>query len=215
MSFKLGNTAINKLYLWNTTVTKAYLWTTQIFTSSSTTYATLDPSNKDAWITLSVGNTVATRNSTGSWKSAKSTIGKSSWKWYWEITIGTGVAFTLWIWNSSASNASYVWSDANWWSFYSNTWDGTHNTINNNSFVSYWSSTYTGWDVLWVALDMDSGTLTFYKNNSSFWTAFSGLSWTIFAMIWLDANSSGVTCNFGATPMTYTSPSGYNQWLYA
>lgn len=51
-----------------------------------TTYATWNPADKSADITLSLGNLKATQT-TSSWDSVRSTIGKTSGKWYWEYTM--------------------------------------------------------------------------------------------------------------------------------
>jgi len=81
------------------------------------------------------------------------------------------------------------------------------NKVNNGSGSAY-GATYTDNDVIGVALDLDAGTLTFYKNGVSQGTAFSGLpSGTYFAGI----SSAGVTgnINFGQRPFAYTAPSGF------
>lgn len=183
----------------------SYSWSVAI------TYATLNPSDKSANITLSLSNTKATASAW--WCSVRSTIWKSSGKWYWEVTPNSGTDFTIGIGNSSASLSTYVWGDINWWSYYStNVWHYSRK-INNTTQTAY-GVEYTTGDVLWFALDMDWWTITCYKNNSSQWTMFSSLTWTIYAMIWLNANTDAATVNFWATTMAYTAPSWYNQWLY-
>lgn len=59
------------------------------------TYATLNPSDKDAAITLSGGD-LTMSSATNAWRSVRATIGKSSGKWYWEVT------------NSTTSNSYWV-----------------------------------------------------------------------------------------------------------
>ena len=173
-----------------------------------TTYATWNPADKSADITLSLGNLKATQT-TSSWDSVRSTIGKTSGKWYWEYTMTWSDWFDG-IGNSSATLTNHVWFDANWRSYYFSDWS----KVNNNTYTAYWA-TWNGTSVISVALDMNAGTLIFYKNNVSQGTAFTWLSGTIYAMIGVYGNTTSVTANFGATAQTYSPPSGYNAGLYS
>lgn len=83
---------------------------------------------------------------------------------------------------------------------------------NNWSWTAY-GANYTTNDVIWIALDMNAGTLIFYKNNTSQWTAFTGLTGTIYAAVG-SINSSQTTTNFWSTALTYSPPAWYNAWLY-
>ena len=173
------------------------------------TYATFDPANTGNTITLSGGNLIATQT-VGS-QFARSTIGKSSGKWYWEINVTTAGSSTVCgIVNSSATQ-NYVGGDVNGWG-YGNVGPYSYHS---GSFVSY-GSTYTTGDVIGVALDMGAGTIIFYKNNVSQGTAFTGLSGTMYAAVTPNTGgASGVaTANFGATALTYSPPVGYNAGLY-
>lgn len=53
----------------------------------SVTYATWNPSDKSANVTLSNGNLTATITANTAFYGARATIGKSSGKWYWEQTV--------------------------------------------------------------------------------------------------------------------------------
>ena len=68
-------------------------------------------------------------------------------------------------------------------------------------------------EVIGVALDMDAGTLTFYKNGVSQGQAFTGISGTIYAMASLVVSGT-LVANFGASALAYTPPAGYNSGLY-
>ena len=81
------------------------------------------------------------------------------------------------------------------------------NKGNNTSFSAY-GATFTTNDVIGVALDMDSGTLTFYKNNTSQGTAFTGLSGSFFPAF-SGQTSDSAAVNFGQRPFSYTPPTGY------
>lgn len=176
------------------------------------TYATWNPADKHADLTLSGGNLTMT-TSVGAWRWARATIWVSSGKWYWEIT-NTTTLNPYWsrgIAKTGATLADHVWFDANWWGWY-NDWSSTLK-FNNNTHSSYWALSSSG-DVIGFALDMDAGTLICYKNNVSQWTIYSSLSWTFYPMCCVNSSSPTITANFWATTMAYTAPAWYNQWLY-
>ena len=177
-------------------------------------YATRNPSDKSANITLSWWDLVATASNTA-WKSARATIGKSSGKHYWEVVVSWPWSWNCMVWVGSWSDAlnNFVWFNATWNSYYSYTGKADWaNRYNNNTNLTYWAA-FTLWDVIWVALNMDAGEVTFYKNNTSQWVI-TWLSWTQYPMCSPYDNTLVCTANFGATAMTYTAPWGYNQWLY-
>lgn len=173
-------------------------------------YATWNPSDKSANIALSNWNLTVSEPASNYW-TVRATIWKSTGKWYWElnnISITWWLRIYLWVWNASMSITAwrYVGDDANWWWYRS---DGQKTNVWNA--VAYWWA-YNGGQVVWVALDMTAWTITMYLNNVSQWVMYSGLTGTIypvFSMYW----ASAIT-NFGATTMTYTAPSWYNQWFY-
>jgi hypothetical protein len=172
-------------------------------------YATLDPANKGANVTLSGGNlsTSITSTLTGM---VRSTIGKSSGKWYWEVTPTGGSVNIIGIANSSGTLTSYPGSDVNGFGY-------AQNALKWNSSSSAYGASFTTSDVIGVALDMDAGTLVFYKNNVSQGTAYTGLTGTMYAAVGCDSNigTRTSTTNFGATALTYSPPSGYNAGLYS
>lgn len=181
-------------------------WLLASYSVTAVTYATWNPADKSASSTLSGWN-LTTTSSGASWNSARSTIGKSSGKWYWEITF-TGADTITGIANSSASLTTFVWWDANWRWLYNANWQ---------KYISAWWTAYTtafsAGTVIWVALDMDTWEITFLKNNTSLWVAFTWLSWTYYAM-GSTVNSSTQTANFGSTALTYSPPAWFNAWLY-
>ena len=187
-------------------------WTTNnISVTSGTTYDAMKDSPTLTSATVAnyaVLNPVATTTAgavvdgnlktNGADKRWYSSIGVDSGKWYWEwnivstnLTVGIGN-------NLSAQNADYSGSRT------------YHNNGNkrSDSTASAYGATYTAGDVIGCALDLDAGTLTFYKNNVSQGVAFTGLTGIWYASC--DTGASGVTnVNFGQRPFAYTAPSGY------
>jgi hypothetical protein len=175
-------------------------------------YCTWNPLKQVTNITSDVssfanGNLDAT-SSNSAITGALGTIGVSSGKWYWEITCGafiggtglqTGISKTGNVGTNGIGTSSdaYVYEDSG-------------RKANNNSFSSYGAS-FTNGDVVGVALDLDAGTLVFYKNGSSQGTAYSSLSGTFFPCF-SDYNNSGTSScvlNAGARAFAYSAPSGY------
>lgn len=173
------------------------------------TYATWNPNDKDVSITLSGGDLTAS-SSSGLWKSVRSTIGKSSGKWYWEYKITTATTIVMSaIANINALVTKGFFEDTNAWGYYSQT--GLKYT---NSGAAAYGTTYSTNDIIGLALDMDAGTITFYKNNVSQGIAFSGLTGAIYAGTSMSSTSITVVANFGATALVYAPPPGFNAGLY-
>jgi len=153
--------------------------------------------------TLSNGNLDWVKS--GSWSPIRATFGVSSGKWYWETTLTSGVNLITGIGISSTSlvAGTYPGQSGNSGRGY---FSGDGSKFNNGG--SSYGASFTTNDVIGVALDMDAGTLTYYKNGVSQGQAFSGLTGsTWFPMIAVE-NSTAVA-NFGQRPFAYTAPSGF------
>lgn len=174
------------------------------------TYATWNPNDKHANIVLSNGNLTAVNSvNNGGDIMVRATIGKSSGKWYWEYSFSNYPnPITAGIAKAAATLSNYVGSDASGYCYYYN-----GNKYNNNQAAAY-GGTYGPGDVIGVALDMDAGTLTFYKNGVSQGMAFSGLSGTFYPAVTDNSAVNFVTANFGATSFKYPVPTGFNAGLY-
>jgi hypothetical protein len=170
-------------------------------------YATLNPLDIGSSVsTLSNGNLdVVTPSSGGG--TCRSTLGVSSGKWYWEVTpTANATALQIGIVSSTAKLEAYLESCQTALYFISGN-KGTGPTGSNTPY----GSTITNNDVVGVALDLDAGTLTFYKNGVSMGTAFSSISGTYSAGLGDSSNSISVTANvnFGQRAFAYTAPSGF------
>jgi len=110
---------------------------------------------------------------------------------------------------STANLSSYLGSDANGYSYV-----GSNGNKLNNATSTAYGSTYGNSVVIGVAMDLDNGTLTFYRNGVSQGTAFSGLSGTFYAAEGTTNNGDASTANFGATAFSFSPPAGFNAGLY-
>jgi hypothetical protein len=168
--------------------------------------------------TISNGNLEHTSTNT-SWKSTRGTIAVNSGKWYWEgvFTAGgtasaDGIGFAL----GSASLTSFS-GDTHSYGYIQN---GV-TLADGGGSVAYGDS-YTTNDIIGIALDLDAGTCTFYKNNVSQGQAFSGLSGTFFPFSDTYDNSKW-NLNFGAdssfagnkTRQGNTDANGIGDFYYA
>lgn len=185
--------------------------------------AVLDATKKDASITLSGGDLVATKGGTAALKSVGSDIGVSAGKFYWEITatkVGISPFCLIGVGTDAVSTASFVGNNASGFGYYQQTGD----KYTNNAAAAF-GATWTTGDVLSVALDMDAGKVWFGKNGV--WQgsgdpaagtnpAFSGLTGTVFAWVSLYRNLSPahvMTANFGQNAFAHAVPAGFSAGL--
>jgi hypothetical protein len=166
-------------------------------------YATLNPLDFSCPGTISNGNLQYVQ-STLNPRGGRSTIAVSSGKWYWEVTNNGGNNCPGIIRDIGALTSSYIGSNADGWGYFI---DGQK--YNSGTGTNYGAS-YTTNDVIGIALNMDAGTLVFYKNGVSQGTAFSGLSGTM-SPAFSSSNGSAVsfTVNFGQRPWAYDAPFGF------
>lgn len=180
------------------------------------TYATWNPADKHAGMQLSENKLTATEIGFLGSIGVRSTIGKSSGKWYWEIvTGGSNGAFKI----VGASQLGHTLSDylgisTNGWGYeFQGDPVGTGRKINGNEEVSYGADWVSG-DVIGVALNMDAHTIGFDKNGQSQGIAFSNLSGAVYAHFSPGGHAQSGTANFGASTFAYPVPAGYQPGLY-
>ena len=133
------------------------------------------------------------------------TMSASSGKYYWEAVatsspIGVGIK-QLNVLDRYSNTIYYMGSSLS----------GTGEKYVNGTGSAYGASWTTG-DVIGVAVDMDGGTVTFYKNNTSQGSIALSLA-TITEFVPTFVSGAGATfvgyVNFGQRPFSYTPPSGY------
>lgn len=178
----------------------------------SVTYATWNPSDKSANITLSNGNLTATNAGVAAWVGVRSTVTKSTGKWYWELTVVqnttavgvVGGVCTL----TRALNANttpdliaYLMGQGGF-------------RENNGAEDGGYGNASNG-DVVGVAWDADAGTVQIFLNNSSLFTTTNALTGTNAAIFQAFVLSDAITANFGATAFAFSPPGGFNSGLYS
>ena len=156
--------------------------------------------------TLSNGNLDVSSSSDG--VNSFGTFGVSSGKWYWEVTIiskvnfhypGIGVNTDL---SQPVNQQSGGANDPDGYMYLASA-----QTFNNDDTSSYGAS-YDAGDVIGVALDMDAGTITFYKNGVSQGQAFSGISGTAVPVV-ISFTGSACSANWGQRAFAYSAPSNH------
>ena len=150
-------------------------------------------------VTLSNGNLDAATVTSGD--ICYATMGMSSGKWYWEVTCISGVHM---IGISKDVFPITDWQTANGLAYYS----ANGNKYTNGAGSAY-GATFTTNDVIGLALDMDAGTLVFYKNGTTQGTAFTGITGTYFASVQNAGANGTMSFNFGQRAFANTAPSGF------
>jgi hypothetical protein len=178
---------------------------TDVPTNTSATtanYCVLNPVNATSATGTSLSNANLQINGIGSGNVNAwiGTLGVSSGKWYYEVTMGenNGVVGI----SQTGNPNQYPGGDATSYGYSSST------KYNNNTSASYGASLTAG-DVVGCAYDLDAGTITFYKNNVSQGVAYSGLSGNYFPAVRAGTTGAAVSINFGQRPFSYTPPSGF------
>jgi hypothetical protein len=190
--------------------------------STSTTNTILNPSDKNAGVTLSSGSLVATNNNNTQVQGVRAIHGKSTGKYYWEVyyTVTNNVCDAVGLckstydlskqMNSSVAGDGYVsiapYSSVRVWV------DGTNTTIS-DSIVSG--------SLMCVAVDLDAHLIWYRKGTSGFWnvggsanpaTGVGGItipSGTLYPMLQVGSTGSQLSANFGDSAMAGVLPSGY------
>ena len=179
--------------------------TTDTPTNNFATFNALFPSSA----TLTEGNLACTTNTDGNMTGG--TFGASSGKWYAEIKYTGSGTPSLGI--ASVGLKAELGSTSDSYGYMSSA-----QKYNNGSMTSYGSS-YTTNDIIGIALDLDNGTLIFYKNGVSQGTAFTSISGTFtFGGSRTTATQTSFTANFGNPPYSansYTDGAGYGNFSYA
>jgi len=155
------------------------------------------------------GNLTASSVNNSSWYYGIGTIFPTSGKWYTEITLSANtLAFAGIVRPAFRDTANIMGNNSDAYGYYSSNGQKYNGSATGTAYGSTWTTN----DVIGVALDLDAGTLTFYKNGTTQGQAFSGISgeWTIAACTIHNSAAVGtVNLNFGQRPFAYTPPTGF------
>jgi hypothetical protein len=169
--------------------------------ATAANYAVLNPL-KTYLGTITNGNLQASLPSGGT---AWGTMAVSTGKWYFEATITAVGSPSIGIIDTNRAVTDQIGSTASGSAAYLS--DGR---IRINSSTSGTYSSYTTNDVIGVAFDCDTPSVSFYKNNTlqATVTPTSGITYTSQCLTWNDG-TSGFAMNFGQRPFAYTPPTGF------
>lgn len=181
------------------------------------TSSTWNPADKNARITLSGANLVATCDASGITQSVRATDYKSSGKHYYEVLFGgmtTGLQSTYIGVSTSggsiADNRSVGDTTGGWSIRPANFGSSTlfKEGVNSGGYGADWT---TG-DVISVLLDLDAGSLEFWKNGVSQGVAVaSGITGALAPMV-TGVSSNVLTGAFKTSGFAYAPPAGYAGW---
>lgn len=163
-------------------------------------YCTLNPLSGNS-ATITDGNLSAGFNAS---QGRMGTIAVNSGKWYWECSFVTSFSDVCIVGIANQQDPNVFITSPTGYGYYSNA-----NKVNNSSAVAY-GATFGVSDTVGVAIDLDAGSLTFYKNGTSQGVAYTGLSGTFCpAFATNGSGSSNFRANFGQRPFAYTPPTGF------
>jgi hypothetical protein len=153
--------------------------------------------------TFTNGNLDITTASSGQSATFATIAIPSSGKWYWEVTATGGTAG--WYIGVAVFAVGANYFTGNTALFYAN--DGNKYI---NSTSSAYGATYTTNDIIGIAANVDSGTVTFYKNGTSQGSiTYASGEMLPFVLDGSSSATSSYTANFGQRPFAYTPPTGF------
>ena len=168
-------------------------------------------------LTYTQGNLTSESTSTSARNMVNGTIGVTSGKWYWELTVDSGGRCIVGVALADATRNDYLGVDDSGWGIYQLNGDKYHN----GTGTSYGSAWTTAGDVLQIALDADNSKIWFGKNGTYFASgdpaAGTNAAYTnvtggaLFPSVG-DGSAGGVykaTYNFGQRAFDYTPPTGF------
>jgi hypothetical protein len=182
-----------------TTAGETYDAMTDVPTLTSTTvgnYCVLNPLIPVTTTTIINGNLgLSSYNPSGS---VFGTMGVSSGKWYFESTCSSDAMSGI---SGTPNGGAFPGAPANGY-----TWDAKNATkISNSTGVSYGSAAANG-DIIGVAFDLDTGSITFYKNGVSQGVAYTFTPSGIYFPVFRNGDPGGtppggnISVNFGQRP---------------
>lgn len=178
---------------------------------------TWNPNDKGDNTVLSNNNlTFSVPTSADYYRNARATsaVSTTTGKFYWEVHMDSTYAYvSVGVGNSSVALNTDIRGITTVRGIFFGNNDVYYNRGLSDSY-SYGQIIKVG-DTIGIALDLDSDTISFYKNGGSspFYTASNVKAiGSIYPLVQGYINTGGVTANFGATPFTYSMPAGYQAY---
>jgi hypothetical protein len=170
--------------------------------ATNANFCVMNPLNLPRGGTMSNGNLLWTSPTAEA--QAVGTMYVSSGKWYWEMVENTSGACGFGI-AKDTTNINSATLNTGAYLYY------TSGIKVDAAVSSAYGASWANGDLIGIALDLDAGTITFYKNNVSQGVAFTGLSGNFTALIYDGTSGSTPTfdANFGQRPFSYTPPTGF------
>lgn len=164
--------------------------------------------------TLSNSNLTYTRGASSGWGFAMATVGKSTGKWYWEVSPSKAGSINTIVGVATATSSTTVYPgspDTTGLGVYA--YNGGVYRAGLGTGGSF--ASYTGGDVIGFAFDADVKSLRAYKNGTlvATYTYVTNVGALYPAAAPFDAANS-VTANFGQSSFKYAPPAGYNAGLW-
>lgn len=185
--------------------------------ATAANYCVMNPVDQSL-CSITNGNLYVTTNNGGYSGAVRGTIAVTSGKWYWEAQIITnggsaGQAPLPGIMSTTTPITSSGWTS---YQYYGSNGFKQRYTAGSLVTNTSYGAGFTVGDVIGVALDMDAGTLTYYKQTGgtgsfvSQGTAFTGITGSYAPSIADAATGGTMSINFGQQPFNNTSlPSGF------
>jgi len=173
--------------------------------AAASNYCVLNPLIPVTTTTVINGNLgLSSYNGSGS---VFGTIGVSSGKWYFESTSQSDAMSGI---SGTPNGGAFPGVAANAY-----TWDAKNaQKISNSSGVSYGAAASNG-DIIGTAFDLDTGSITFYKNGVSQGEAYTFTPSGTYFPVFRNGDPAGsppggnISVNFGQRPFAYTPPTGF------
>ena len=176
----------------------------------TTNWCTLNPVGSTAASQCSNGSLQYYNGTTSAWRSGVSSFAVSSGKWYFEAKFTSFPASSAAFVGISPDTLQWVNNASH---FGQGSASGSYGYYSNNGYIytggssSSYGATYTTNDVIGVALDLDAGTLHFYKNGTDQGEAASGLTGTW--NVGVSSLDTPAVVNFGQRAFEQTPPTGF------
>lgn len=173
-----------------------------------TQIVTWDTATKGSVVNLSNNNLTAYFSNSRA--NVRSSIGRANGKYYSEFTLGAtsnsylsiGICPTI-----NYSNSEFISTRSE-----CVVYNGGAGNISISGSIKATVSKFTTGDIISVLIDLDSGTIEFWKNGSS-QVIINGIDitkeWVIVSGYESSSNNGTITANFGASPFNFDIPKGY------